>query len=63
MLPTQAKIPNVGNMHTIKNLITKIQCTLFPDLEEHFEENKPLLMEVELEKELLAPGQKLVPEY
>ena len=38
MLPTQAKSPNVGNMHTIKNLITKIQCTLFPDLEEHFEE-------------------------
>ena len=22
----------------IKDLITKIQCTLFPDLEEHFEE-------------------------
>ena len=38
MLPTQAKIPNVGNMHTIKNLITKIQYSLFPELEEHFEE-------------------------
>ena len=29
----------VPSMHTIKYLITKIQCTLFSELEEKFEEN------------------------